>query len=86
MSVQASWANHMDRKGTEGLNRDGVGILAAARTIRLCAYYRPVVEIDLQVKSMTPGKKGFQRLVQASKNALVTPTTWMVLGTTSGEY
>ncbi|KAK2072412.1 hypothetical protein P8C59_006769 [Phyllachora maydis] len=40
---------------------------------------RWVVEIDLQVKSMTPGKKGFQRLVQASKNALVTPTTWMVL-------
>lgn len=36
-----------------------------------------VVEIDLMSPSMFPGKKGFDRLVYAAKNALNTPVTWL---------
>ncbi|KAK3318897.1 ribonuclease P 40kDa subunit-domain-containing protein [Apodospora peruviana] len=38
---------------------------------------RWVVEFDLTASSMFPGKKGFDRLVYASKNALSTPLTWL---------
>lgn len=37
----------------------------------------PVVEIDLTAPSMVPGKKGFDRLIYASKNALAEPKTWL---------
>jgi hypothetical protein len=36
-----------------------------------------VVEFDLQGQAMWPGKKGFDRLVYASKNALAAPMTWL---------
>ncbi|KAM7203414.1 Ribonuclease P 40kDa (Rpp40) subunit domain containing protein [Naviculisporaceae sp. PSN 640] len=38
---------------------------------------RWVVEVDLNNSSMAPGKKGFDRLVYAAKNALNTPLTWL---------
>ncbi|KXX80614.1 Ribonuclease P protein subunit p40 [Madurella mycetomatis] len=38
---------------------------------------RWVVEFDLTSPSMFPGKKGFDRLIYASKNALVAPITWL---------
>ncbi|KAK3953427.1 ribonuclease P 40kDa subunit-domain-containing protein [Pseudoneurospora amorphoporcata] len=38
---------------------------------------RWVVEVDLTGPSMVPGKKGFDRLIYASKNALGTPVTWL---------
>jgi ribonucleases P/MRP protein subunit RPP40 len=36
-----------------------------------------VVEFDLTSTSMFPGKKGFDRLIYASKNALNTPVSWL---------
>jgi ribonuclease P/MRP protein subunit RPP40 len=36
-----------------------------------------VVELDLKADSMYHGKKGFDRLVYASKNALASPVTWL---------
>lgn len=36
-----------------------------------------VVEFDLTSTSMCPGKKGFDRLIYASKNAFATPVTWL---------
>jgi len=36
-----------------------------------------VVEFDLTAPSMFPGKKGFDRLIYASKNALAEPMTWL---------
>ncbi|KAH6635084.1 ribonuclease P 40kDa subunit-domain-containing protein [Chaetomium sp. MPI-SDFR-AT-0129] len=38
---------------------------------------RWIVEFDLTGPSMFPGKKGFDRLVYASKNALAKPITWL---------
>ncbi|KAK3938813.1 fungal tRNA ligase phosphodiesterase domain-containing protein [Diplogelasinospora grovesii] len=38
---------------------------------------RWVVEFDLTSPSMFPGKKGFDRLIYASKNALSSPITWL---------
>ncbi|AEO55070.1 hypothetical protein MYCTH_2298476 [Thermothelomyces thermophilus ATCC 42464] len=38
---------------------------------------RWIVEFDLTAPSMFPGKKGFDRLVYASKNALAGPITWL---------
>ncbi|KAK0643336.1 ribonuclease P 40kDa subunit-domain-containing protein [Cercophora newfieldiana] len=38
---------------------------------------RWVVEFALKGDSMFPGKKGFERLVYASKNALSAPVTWL---------
>ncbi|EGO59390.1 hypothetical protein NEUTE1DRAFT_121209 [Neurospora tetrasperma FGSC 2508] len=38
---------------------------------------RWVVEVDLTSSSMVPGKKGFDRLIYASKNAFNTPVTWL---------
>ncbi|EAQ87844.1 hypothetical protein CHGG_04463 [Chaetomium globosum CBS 148.51] len=38
---------------------------------------RWIVEFDLTAPSMVPGKKGFDRLVYASKNALAQPITWL---------
>ncbi|KAL2143784.1 hypothetical protein VTI28DRAFT_9999 [Corynascus sepedonium] len=38
---------------------------------------RWIVEFDLTAPSMFPGKKGFDRLVYASKNALAEPITWL---------
>ncbi|KAK3400197.1 ribonuclease P 40kDa subunit-domain-containing protein [Sordaria brevicollis] len=38
---------------------------------------RWVVEVDLTSASMVPGKKGFDRLIYASKNAFGTPITWL---------
>ncbi|KAK4183115.1 ribonuclease P 40kDa subunit-domain-containing protein [Podospora australis] len=38
---------------------------------------RWIVEIDLGSDSMVPGKKGFDRLIYASKNALGAPVTWL---------
>ncbi|KAK4212708.1 ribonuclease P 40kDa subunit-domain-containing protein [Rhypophila decipiens] len=39
---------------------------------------RWVVEIDLNSASMSPGKKGFNRLVYAAKNALGQPLRWLL--------
>ncbi len=44
-----------------------------------------VVEIDLTSPSMIPGKKGFDRLVYASKNALAEPISWLVCNISTGE-
>ncbi|KAK4233888.1 ribonuclease P 40kDa subunit-domain-containing protein [Achaetomium macrosporum] len=38
---------------------------------------RWIVEFDLTNKSMSPGKKAFDRLLYASKNALADPITWL---------
>ncbi|KAK3390802.1 ribonuclease P 40kDa subunit-domain-containing protein [Podospora didyma] len=38
---------------------------------------RWTVEFDLMGSSMFPGKKGFDRLIYASKNAFNTPITWL---------
>ncbi|KAJ4300162.1 hypothetical protein N0V88_002831 [Collariella sp. IMI 366227] len=38
---------------------------------------RWVVEFDLTEPSMFPGKKGFDRLIYATKNALAEPMTWL---------
>ncbi|KAK4103471.1 hypothetical protein N658DRAFT_514325 [Parathielavia hyrcaniae] len=38
---------------------------------------RWIVEFDLTAHSMIPGKKGFDRLIYASKNALAEPVTWL---------
>ena len=35
------------------------------------------MEYDLKAKSMFPGKKGFDRLLYASKSVLNTPLTWL---------
>lgn len=40
-----------------------------------------VVEFDLKGDSMIHGKKGFDRLVYASKNALGAPVTWLFCNT-----
>ncbi|KAL2019304.1 hypothetical protein VTK56DRAFT_9771 [Thermocarpiscus australiensis] len=44
---------------------------------------RWVVEFDLKGPSMFPGKKGFDRLVHASKNALAAPITWLFCNVSS---
>lgn len=44
-------------------------------TDQLCCFL--VVEVDLNTSSMVPGKKGFDRLVYAARNALNTPLTWL---------
>ncbi|KAK0715907.1 ribonuclease P 40kDa subunit-domain-containing protein [Lasiosphaeris hirsuta] len=44
---------------------------------------RWVVTLDLKGDSMFPGKKGFDRLVYAAKNALNTPVTWLFCNTSS---
>jgi ribonuclease P/MRP protein subunit RPP40 len=36
-----------------------------------------VVEINLRLPSMLHGKKGFERVVYAFKNVLITPVTWL---------
>ncbi|KAK4161846.1 ribonuclease P 40kDa subunit-domain-containing protein [Cladorrhinum sp. PSN259] len=44
---------------------------------------RWVVEIDLTASSMVPGKKGFNRIVYASKNALNESLTWLLCNNSS---
>jgi len=47
-----------------------------------------VVEINLRLPSMLHGKKGFDRIVYACKNALNTPVTWLFcdLGVTGTSF
>ncbi|KAB5535181.1 ribonuclease P 40kDa subunit-domain-containing protein [Coniochaeta sp. 2T2.1] len=45
---------------------------------------RWVVEIDLSAHAMWPGKKGFDRLIYACKNALSRPMTWLFCNLSSG--
>ena len=42
-----------------------------------------VVELDLTAPSMFPGKKGFDRLIYASQNALAQPITWLFCNTST---
>ncbi|KAK4126031.1 hypothetical protein N657DRAFT_567596 [Parathielavia appendiculata] len=46
-----------------------------------------IVEFDLTAPSMFPGKKGFDRLIYASRNALAEPVTWLFcnIGSTTPE-
>ncbi|KAK3294601.1 ribonuclease P 40kDa subunit-domain-containing protein [Chaetomium fimeti] len=44
---------------------------------------RWIVEFDLTAPSMFPGKKGFDRLIYASKNALAQPITWLFCNTST---
>jgi ribonuclease P/MRP protein subunit RPP40 len=42
-----------------------------------------VVELDLTISAMSPGKKGFERLMYACKNYLSNPVTWLFCNLTS---
>ncbi|KAK3990862.1 ribonuclease P 40kDa subunit-domain-containing protein [Cladorrhinum sp. PSN332] len=44
---------------------------------------RWIVEVDLNASSMVRGKKGFDRLIYASKNALSQPLTWLICNSSS---
>ncbi|KAK4226670.1 ribonuclease P 40kDa subunit-domain-containing protein [Podospora fimiseda] len=44
---------------------------------------RWIVEIDLTASSMVPGKKGFDRIIYASKNALNQQLTWLMCNSSS---
>lgn len=86
-SGQVWLGNLTELRGSAMESLDGVSLgRTAVMSIWLTAL---VVEFDLTGPSMFPGKKGFDRLVYASKNALAKPITWLfcnVSGTGMGFY
>ena len=54
-----------------------MGYAAHSHHVQPVADRATVVEFDLKARSMFPGKKGFDRLVYASKNVLSSPVTWL---------
>ncbi len=75
MSGQVWSASRMESRGSEEISLDGVCLQYLKPPMPLLTW--PVVEIDLTNSSMVAGKKGFDRLIYASKNAFAAPITWL---------
>lgn len=70
-------------KGERGLrprwskSRQGTCIFLTLPSQIRVLIFCPVVEYDLRAPASFPGKKGFDRLIYATKNALNFPVTWL---------
>lgn len=76
MNALVSWENPMAPRVQEDRNLDGVSSHEEDWDV-IELIYCEVVEYDLRSPSALHGKKGFDRLVYACKNALNASTTWL---------